>query len=183
MPWEHQELGHFEYRRRRGWVRSVDLPGFAIFTWPGNEDRAPGTCELRLGTEDENDLPSPSALALVSTLLNEQQQLPRTIAQALWEDFNGRGPDSGMWWHGHLEDVDDMYDSGLPAITGPDALMAWLELDSIDVRNAGIKSEEQPVLEVTLGAPFEIEHGVGVLTDGVTIIGIGYAGDVERFKD
>jgi hypothetical protein len=31
-------------------------------------------------------------------------------------------------------------------------------------------------------APFEEEHGVGVLTDGVAILGTGYRYDVTPFK-
>jgi hypothetical protein len=182
MPWKHPEFGEFEYDRLRGWGRSVSLPGFAVFTWPANGDRPPGHCDLYFQTGDENVVPSEAAVAIASKLLNEQRQLANAITVALWEDFNGRGPNSGMWWHGHLEKIDDMYDSGLPAITNPDALFAWMHLDGIDVRNSGARSEEHPIVELTFSAPFEVEHGVGILTDGVTILGTGYAGDVDPFR-
>jgi hypothetical protein len=41
---------------------------------------------------------------------------------------------------------------------------------------------EKPVVELSFHAAFEEEHGVGVLTDGNTILGTGYSVDVRPFK-
>ena len=41
---------------------------------------------------------------------------------------------------------------------------------------------EGPVVELSFHAAFEVEHGVGVLTDGETILGLGYSADVTPFE-
>ena len=41
---------------------------------------------------------------------------------------------------------------------------------------------DKPIVELSFGAAFEEEHGVGILTDGAKIIGIGYSYDVTPFE-
>src|SRR5207245_1320438 len=108
---------------------------------------------------------------LVLKLLTNQQSMARQIVNALWEDFNGRGPRSGMWWHGNLEEV---VESGAghepPPLESADALLGWMHPSGIVVRHSGIRSEQSPIIEITCSAVFEDEHGVGILTDGEKIL-------------
>jgi hypothetical protein len=38
---------------------------------------------------------------------------------------------------------------------------------------------KRPLAELSFHAAFEEEHGVGILTDGRQVVGIGYLADVE----
>lgn len=193
--WHHPELGEFTFDGYR-WATSVDVPAFAVFRYAPRYGDGPapgGKCELWIDVdEDDKDKddgaagdpapPPAEVLALVSKVLAGQARLAPAVAAALWDDFNGRGPRSGMWWHGGLEEVMDDVDPALPPLTGPDALYAWLRLSGIEGRNSGPR-DEQPVVALTFGVPFEEEHGVGVLTDGAAILGTGYSGDVRPFRE
>jgi hypothetical protein len=144
----------------------------------GGNNLPSGECELHIETEDETETPSDTVLALVARVLSRQAVLAPAVVAALWDDFNGQGPKSGMWWHGALDEVIDEVDPDLPPLTNPEALYAWLRLTDITVRSGF----DHPLVELSFEAPFEEEHGVGVLTDGDTIRGTGYSGDVSPFK-
>jgi hypothetical protein len=189
--WHHPEFGEFTFDGYR-WTATVDLPAFQRFGYtPSYGDQSPpsGTCELSVEVDDDGDggsepnPPSDEALALVSKVLAEQAHLAPKVVAALWDDFNGRGPRSGMWWHGGLDDVVEDVDPALSPLDGPDALYFWLRLSGIGVRWVRRGSEDRrPVVELSFDAPFEEEHGVGVLTDGSAILGTGYSGDASPFR-
>jgi hypothetical protein len=44
------------------------------------------------------------------------------------------------------------------------------------------RGQDHPLAELSFAAAFEEEHGVGILTDGKAIVGIGYSSDVKPFK-
>jgi hypothetical protein len=179
--WNHPDFGEFTFDGH-AWTTSVEMPAFRRFSYvsPYGEQGPPsGRCELNIGANDESDVPSAEMLTLVSKVLENQERLAPAIASALWADFNGRGPCSGMWWHGSLEQVTEDVDPDLPPLTGPDALFAWLRLSVVRVRKRG--TGEKLMVELAFEAPFEEEHGVGVLTDGVAILGTGYSYDVTPF--
>ena len=128
MPatWTHPELGRFTYDESvDAWVRLVDVPAFKAFTYDTGypEARRPtAKHELYFHAADPDDKPSKAAVALASRVLaNEAALVPKVVA-ALWDDFTGRGPDSGMWWHGDLAPapgvasafVDMMLDKDVP---------------------------------------------------------------------
>jgi len=185
--WHHPEFGEFTFDGY-GWTTSVDVPAFAAFRYaPRYGDGRPpsGKCELCIEADDdagETDVPSADVLALVSKALARQASLVPAVVAALWDDFNGTGPQSGMWWHGGLDEVVEDVDPSLPPLTGPDALYSWLRLSGIAGRKSGLRNES-PVVEMSFDAPFEEEHGVGVLTDGDIILGTGYTYDVRPFTE
>jgi hypothetical protein len=176
-------LGKLEYSRRRdAWVGVIDVPAFRRFThtW---DDHVPGRCDLIINAEDEADTPSARAVELALRLLENQERLARQIVTALWDDFNGRGPRSGMWWHGDLEQVVESGEGeDVPPLESADALFGWMHPGGIVVRHGGVRDDEPPVIELTCSAVFEVEHGVGILTDGDAILGTGYLYDVEPFE-
>ena len=103
------------------------------------------------------------------------------MTAALWDEFNGRGPDSGMWWHGDTEQwVEGLDSSGLPLPTKADDLLGLMALSSIVVRRK-VDGYDKPVVELSFAAAFEEEHGVGVLTDGKKVLGTGYSTDVTPY--
>lgn len=86
-----------------------------------------------------------------------------------------------MWWHNHLDEVVGVVeDVGLPAPAKADDLAALLLLQEIRIRR-DVLDNEQPIAELSFAAAFEEEHGVGILTDGKNILGIGYSADVTPF--
>ena len=178
--WDAPGLGRLTFDTD-AWTTTVDLPAFAAFTFGGGGRPA---YELAFEVEDETDVPSADAVAVAGAVVANQARLATAVAAALWDDFNGRGPRSGMWWHGHLDDVPEGADDGdgLPPLTGPAALMAWMRLSRAIVRP--VRRHEPDggrVVELRFNAAFEVEHDVGVLTDGTSILGTGYAYDVRLF--
>jgi hypothetical protein len=181
--WEHPKLGRFEYDEPN-WVGTVDAPGFDAFAYDGEfGDGGPptGKYELAFVADDETDVPSAAAVELALRVLADPAGLAAKVAAALWDDFTGRGPQSGMWWHGGLDEVvDSLEDAELPPPRSAKDLMKVMRLSQISVRKE-YDGDGTPVIELCFSAAFEEEHGVGVLTDGRTVLGTGYHLDVSPF--
>jgi hypothetical protein len=56
-----------------------------------------------------------------------------------------------------------------------------LRCGSINVRKK-VFGYPKPVVELSFTAAFDDEHGMGALTDGTKILGLGYICDVTPFK-
>jgi len=179
--WTHQDLGEFEYEIE--WTKPVSMPAFAAFTYDRFErhDPSDNTVPLTFDADDEEDTPTDAAAQLASRVVANQNELAKKVLNALWDDFNGRGPRSGMWWHNHLDEVVGVVeDVGLPAPAKADDLAALLLLQEIRIRR-DVLDNEQPIAELSFAAAFEEEHGVGILTDGQSVLGTGYSADVTPF--
>jgi hypothetical protein len=129
---------------------------------------------------------------VVPTIFRNEPRLMPTVLEAIWSDLNDRGPDSGMWWHGDLPYAyrggnfgSDVYDSltrfELPVPACPFDLMKILEPKDLLIRR-DLSPPEPWVASLNFHAGFDVEHGLGVLTNGVEILGIGYSADATRFK-
>jgi hypothetical protein len=121
---------------------------------------------------------------------NERQLVP-DVLEAIWSDLNGRGPDSGMWWHGDLPNAhrggnwasavhDSLNGYALPVPTCPEDLKKVLEPKDLTIRRHP-SLPHQWIADFNFHAGLDVEHGVGVLTDGVKILGIGYSSDARLF--
>jgi hypothetical protein len=179
--WDHPSLGHFQYDGV-SWTTVIDMPAFKAFSYDtgySNAPRSTGKHVLAFQADDATDLPSPAAIALASKILANQAKLVTKVTHALWEDFNGRGPGSPMWWHGDLAQVAEMMGADQPP-TARDDLLALMQVSQIIVRK-DVEGPVEPVVELCFHAEFDQEHGVGVLTDGETVLGMGYSGDVTPF--
>jgi predicted DNA-binding WGR domain protein len=179
-PWAHTHLGHFKWDGM-DWTTMIEMPALRAFAYNAGDRgarRRKGKVPLVLQADDETGLPSKAAISAVLRILANQSKLVGAITKALWDDFNGRGPDSGMWWHGHLDEVAEGAER---LLTKRDDLLAVMSVSEISVRN-DITFNDKPVVEVDFEAAFEPEHGVGVLTNGQTIFGIGYSIDVDAFE-
>jgi hypothetical protein len=188
MPatWTHPKLGTFKYKLT-GWEGKVKARAFDVFTFDnglGSQRKPNGTYALSFDGDDENDTPSAEAADLALKILAAQEELPAKVVKALWDDFNGRGPDSGMWWHDGLDELVEVMEDADDELKPPkkaDDLYRLLWLHTITVRKR-VDGYEKPVVELTFNAPFEEEHDVGVLTDGKKVLGTGYATDVTPFE-
>ena len=181
MPatWKHPDLGEFKYHVE--WTRPISIPGFASFTYDKG-DTSGSTVPLNFDADDEDDTPPDAAATVAMQLLANQVDLAAKVVNALWDDFNGRGPRSGMWWHNRLDEVTGAAeDLGLSAPTKPADVAALLGLQGICIHREA-DGYNQPVAELQFAAAFEDEHGVGVLTDGINVPGIGYISDVRPFR-
>jgi len=172
--WNHPQLGAFDYDVV-GWVQTLQAPAFDAFEYDTGRQR--GQYRLIFEADEESELPSADAVALAAKVLANQVQLVPKVTAALWDDINGRGPDSGMWWHNDLAAVCEH----LPALARPEDLLGIMGLSDIMVHKLVFR-DERPLVELSFEAPFETEHGVGILTDGESVLGTGYSGDVIPFE-
>jgi hypothetical protein len=176
--WDHPKLGRFEHDGV-AWTRTVKTPGFKPFRYDGSSTK----CELGFETKDESEQPSPAAIAVAERVLANQAALVTKVAKALWDDFTGKGPDSGMYWHGDLDSLADgmEFEETLKPPKKPADVPRLMQLTNITIQKPR-RGQDKPLAELSFAAAFEDEHGVGILTDGRTILGIGYSSDVSPFK-
>jgi hypothetical protein len=179
--WDHPKLGRFDYGDYGGWTRMVDVPAFKVFSYDtgyANAPRSTGRHKLVFSASGPSDLPSPPAAATAERVLANQASLVGVVTQALWDDFNGGGPGSGAC--GDLDAVAKAMKSRKLAVpTAADDLRPALRPAAIIVRE--FPGYEAPMAELMFDAAFEEEHGVSVLTDGESVLGIGFNLDVLPF--
>lgn len=181
--WDHPQLGSFKFVDGAWWTTTVDVPAFKAFAYDTgfrNAPRSTGKHRLAFQAYEETDLPSPQAIKLASKVLANQAKLVAIVTHALWDDFNGRGPGSSMWWHGDLAQVAEMTGEDQPP-TGPDDLLALMQVSQITVRK-DVEGHDEPLVELSFHAAFDDEHGVSVLTDGETVLGMGSWGEITPFQ-
>jgi len=105
--------------------------------------------------------------------------VPKAIA-ALWADLNGdENHFSRVWWHGDLEGAFDLSDDVDPP-TNPKELASFLKPEGISLRPS-VWKYKKPVVILHFKSDIDAEHGIGMLTDGEQIIGIGYSADPAPF--
>jgi hypothetical protein len=183
MPdtWNHPSLGRLAFVVE--WTGAVDVPAFQAYQYGvADGDATAGKAGLTFYADDEDDTPSPAASAVATTTIANQAALAAKVADALWADFTGQGPTSGMWWHNRLEKVAAaLADVGLTRPAGPADVPALLRLRTIYVHSEA-DGYDPPLVELKFAAAFEDEHGVGVLTDGADVLGIGYCAGVALFS-
>jgi len=184
--WSDPELGTFQFDRY-WWTRTFTLPAFKVFTYrfrkrSAGKSRVP----LHFDVEGEETSPSKPAVVIAKRLIRNEKSVVTKLLKALFDDLHGKGPKSGMWWHG---DIDSIYED-LSEETGslrnlkiekPESLTRLLGSPSITIREFGYGYKE-PRATICFEALFEVEHGIGILTDGTRILGTGYEMDVSPFK-
>ena len=164
----------------------MNFPAFKAFSYDTGYDnarRSTGKHGMLFWASNENDVPLPATAAVASKVVANQAELVAKIAGALWDDFNGCGPDYGIWWHDSLDDVAKAVGPKRP-LRGPKDVLRLLQVDAVFIRSAspGMAGYDKPAAEIAFHAAFEDEHGVGVLTDGEAILGIGFTLDVVLFE-
>jgi hypothetical protein len=184
--WTDPELGTFDFDTYC-WTRTVVLPAFKVFQY-GLPAGSPGASRISLcfEAEDESDVPTEAAVTIAKRLIHNQEALVPKLLKALFDDLHGEGPDSGMWWHGDIESIyeslaEESGDLRNLRIDKPDSLRELLVCSSIMIRRFG-HGYETPLATICFGAPFEEEHGIGILTNGTEILGTGYEMDASPFE-
>src|SRR4029453_14121144 len=95
--WKDPQLGTFKYDSdEAGWVGRIELPAMKNFNWE-DEGPATGKYELIFRNEDEKE-PTAGAVQIALAVLANQANLPQMVTGVLWDQFNGRGGKSDMWW-------------------------------------------------------------------------------------
>ena len=183
--WSHPRLGTFA-RDTYEWTQVYKLDGFEAYSYrPPYVKTNLDKVHLSFDIDDESPGPPTSEAAeIMARILGNAALLAGKIHRAVWDDFMGKGPGSGIWWHGDLEQVMDVYDEfedTLPALKSADDVPAWLGLSTIRVGRSW-QLDGDFLGELIFHAAFEEEHGLGILTDGLEILGLGYSGDASLFK-
>ncbi|QDT38715.1 DUF6985 domain-containing protein [Stratiformator vulcanicus] len=183
--WNHPDLGDFKFDCT-GWAKQYDFAAFKpfIYRWHG---RNVGCSKIKLEfeAEDETELPSKQAVTVARRVIKNQETLAKRIAKAVWNDLQGKGEDSGMWWHGDTNTINEMIDAGFKdrkrkPFDKLDDIYHLIGGASVWIRES-IWLYEKPSATITFEAAFDIEHGLGVLTDGSRILGTGYQTSVTPY--
>ena len=116
-------------------------------------------------------------------VIANHEKLAELVAPTLWEEFNGRGGNSGMWWRGDLKQVADNYKyASRRAPKGPQDVIKALGFSSVTVLEETV-GYKKPVAELSFSSLIDEEHGIGLLTDGKEILGTGYAGEAFPYEE
>jgi hypothetical protein len=181
--WKEKELGTFT-QDEEGWVKTFSLPEFKAFKY-SSKGRSGGRSKIPLRFIcDEPREPTRGEVAVAKKVLKNLRPLIVKLKKSLFDDMQGRGPDSGMWWHGDRETLAEIlaWDRKKPLpLDKPDDLNALLGDPEIWIYPS-VYGYEKPCAILCFEALFEEEHGVGVLTDGTKILGTGYSTDVGPFQ-
>ena len=175
--WRHPTLGTFN-REGDEICATVIIPAFRVYSYSSRPSsrRPSGKTVIRFTLKEQEDAPPKEHIALVEAVVRNASALATSIARSLWQDFQGKGRASGMWWHGDLDQVNENMDEELA--TEKD-IYSSMRLQSITVRR---EFGKKPLAELDFRAALELEHGVGILTDGKKVVGIGYALDVTPYE-
>ncbi|MBN1912096.1 MAG: hypothetical protein JW818_20420 [Pirellulales bacterium] len=185
--WKHPDLGNITYDDI-SWIRVFSLPAFKVFKYRSDRRNAGSSrIEIRFWVDEDGQLPSESAIAVAKKVIENQEVLVRRLKKSFYDDLNGRGPDSGMWWHGNIQFVreiltDERDGKKAQTLKSVDDLDNVLGEPVVWIQESVGSEYDKPCAVLGFGARFEIEHGVGILTDGTRILGTGFLNDVSPFK-
>lgn len=176
--WSHPDLGNFEFVDGE-WQGTLLLPGFSCFHYlhPGKPN-VPVMFEVNTPVE-----PLPATIHIAFSIVKSERKLSQDIIQTLAEDFNGRGYNSGMWWHGDLDGIREMMDEDVDSeidLSDPASIPLLIGSPRVWIRPR-VPRYEKPCAVILFDAAFDLEHGLGVLTDGTRVIGTGYQMSVTPY--
>ena len=138
---------------------------------------------IHFRAEDEDEIPSVEVQEVGRKIAENHSMLIDLALELLFRDFRGESPSSGMWWHSALDRVHESLlemPKSLGRLEVPRDLYSHLGSPSIIVQSDAYEYAH-PCGILRFEASFEPEHGVGFLTDGETVIGIGDQEDVSPF--
>ncbi|MBN2024833.1 MAG: hypothetical protein JW809_18785 [Pirellulales bacterium] len=185
--WKHPDLGAFT-NDGDSWIREVRLPAFSVFKYrSGGRNAGSSKVEIRFWVDEDGELPTERAAAVAKKVIENQEVLARRLKKSFYDDLNGRGPDSGMGWHGNIQLVrecleDERDGKKAQSLESPADLDNVLGEPAVWIHESACREYDKPCAVLCFGARFEIEHGVGILTDGTRILGTGFMTDVQPFK-
>jgi hypothetical protein len=193
--WKHPILGNFKHDDI-WWRQIISLPSLKSFSYVDAAVQGYRSIhedfDLLLECDSDSDVPNDSMVELAISTIGNEAKLVAKILMSVWEDINGRGPDTGMWWHGDLPNayrgapwasaiLENLTEYNLPIPKQPEDLKTILEPHELLIRRDNSPPNDW-VGEFSFYAGFDVEHGLGVLTDGMDILGIGYSAIANRFR-
>jgi hypothetical protein len=193
MPksWKHPRFGNFVGAKLKSgdgagvcWTTQVELPAFRKLKYvmfPSRRNPPPPTSyPLSIWRGKQLDKPPSAAIESMTRLVDRQKEIVQAIATAFWDEFNGKGPSSGCWWYGALKKKSAQWILGDCPLAGPKDILAALSLESVLIQNE-MDGYDDFIIHLWLHSGFEVEHGIGVLTDGYDILGTGYMMEVTPY--
>ncbi|MCS7468283.1 hypothetical protein NZK35_16650 [Stieleria sp. ICT_E10.1] len=178
MPsWNHPKLGAFEFEDL-GWFAEVRMPGFTQFDLdtPSDYDRA--IIEFSFDAYEPNEFPNDDMVHVASNLFENHRRLITDGVSLLFDDIRGVGTDSGMWWHGDLEHVNEILENHARRLDELEGLFPLLNGPSVLIQEIGYGFDAACAI-IGFESLIDVEHGIGWLTDGNKILGTGYRSDVS----
>lgn len=178
--WEHPELGAFRFDS--AWLGTATLPVFSKFA--SMESSASETVEILIDAYKSTDIPSDGVVRVAINTISNADSLVKSGLQVLFDDFHGIRPDSGMWWHDEIDHVCEILDNRFSrgVLDTADGLYELLGDASLLIQGRGY-GYDSPCAVIGFESPIDVEHGVGFLTDGAQIIGLGYRADPCAFEE
>jgi hypothetical protein len=185
--WNDPTLGSFDCGRF-GWTRTIQLPAFKSFSYRKPwVTKPPGKPKFSIllpsfgPGRGKRTVPPQAEVRIARAVFESQARIAELVLATFWDEFNGRGAVSGLWWRGKLEQIRATVEaSGLGPLEGPADLKRLLRLTDVAIAPF-IDGSDEPVAQLCFVAAFEPEHGVGVLTDGQAILGTGYMMEVQPY--
>ena len=187
-PWAHPELGVFRFTDPE-WTTTVRLPAYKRFIYREfrrNSGRSTVELGFSLPHFDTSDRPTKPAVTVALRVVRNQELLANKLEKAIWLDLNGKGRNTGMWWHSDLPGFDrtftEPYGTDLKqTLQTRESVRRVIGEPSIHIVES-VYGYDRPCAKLSFSAAFDPEHGVGVLTDGNKILGVGYGYDVGLYK-
>lgn len=188
----HKALGSFklrEYFDELRWEADLELPAFAAFKYSANGNvRRSRKVPVAIYCDEP---PPKVAVKMLTTIKASQKKLVKNICDAFFRDLHQqgcddlRGPDDGygMWWSRDPVTVALSCREVLEErvkhdrIWHPEDLLAVLYEPSIEIYPSMTDADGIVRTLIDMGAEFDDEHGVGVLTDGKKVLNLGYSGE------
>jgi len=188
----HKTLGTFkqrEYIDELRWETELELPAFAAFKYSANgKVRRSRKVPVAIYCDEP---PPKVALKMLATMKASQKKLVKNICDAFFRDLHQQGYDDlpgpddgyGMWWSRDPVTVAlscrEVLEKRLKQdrIWQPEDLFALLYEPSIEIYPSMPDVDGVVRTLIDMGAEFEDEHGVSVLTDGKKVLNLGYAGE------
>lgn len=188
----HKTLGTFTQREKYDelrWETDLELPAFAAFRYFAN-GKVRRSAKVPVAIYCDGPPPKP-ALKMLTAIKTSQKKLVKDICDAFFRDLHQQGYDDlpgpddgyGMWWSRDPVAVAlscrKVLEKRLKQdrIWQPEDLFAILYEPSIEIYPSMADADGIPRTLIDLGAEFEDEHGVSVLTDGKQVLNLGYSGE------
>jgi hypothetical protein len=189
--WKHPRFGKFTGVKLPSgdgpgicWSAQVELPAFRKLKYVQFRSRRtpppPTSYPLSIWRGEQLDKPPSAAIDLMTRLVDRQKEIVQVIANAFWDEFNGKGPNSRNWWYGALKKKSTQWILEDCPLSGPKDILASLNLESVLIQNV-MDGYDGFIIHLWMHSGFEVEHGIGVLTDGHNILGTGYMMEVAPY--
>ncbi|MEL7497648.1 MAG: hypothetical protein AAFN77_08570 [Planctomycetota bacterium] len=178
MPsWTHPEIGEFTFSNS-GWCATLLLPGFAAFNLDASPDFVGENVDVMFDADEPDEFPTVGMVQVAQSVISNHQRLLDDGLRLFYDDICGVGPDSGMWWYGGLEQVNEILSNHSKRLDGPDDIYSLLEEPSLQIQQSGY-GYDAPCAIIGFESPIDVEHGIGWLSDGKRILGTGHSCDVS----